>query len=54
MQIKVTFKDVFYVESEEHAYEALLEYLANCITHGDVTAFNFEEMKEGEDIHSLD
>lgn len=30
-------------ESEEDAYEKLLDYLAECVRHGDVTVFDFKE-----------
>lgn len=32
-------------ESEEYAYEKLLDYLAECVRYGDVTVFGFEEKK---------
>ena len=44
---RVTFEDVFEnCESEEQAYDALLEYLAQVVRFEDVTAFRFEEVKE--------
>jgi hypothetical protein len=33
-------------ESEEDAYKKLLDYLAECVQYGDVTAFDFEQRKE--------
>lgn len=32
-------------ESEEDAYEKLLDYLSECVRYGDVTIFDFEEFK---------
>lgn len=54
MKYKVTFEDLFYIpdgfdpkeDSEEFVYEALLDYLNECVRNGDVTAFKFEEVKE--------
>ena len=46
MKIKITFEDIFDVESEEQAYDILLEYLNDCVKHEDVTGFEFEEVKE--------
>lgn len=47
MKFKVTFTDVFEnVESEEQVYDALIEYLHQCVKHEDVTAFEIEEIKE--------
>jgi hypothetical protein len=44
MRFKVTFEDIFDgVESEEQAYDVLLDYLNDCVKHEDVTAFNFVE-----------
>jgi hypothetical protein len=40
---KVSFTDNFYnCESEEQAYDALMEYLAICVRYGDVDGFHFE------------
>jgi len=40
---KVSFTDNFYnCESEEQAYDALMEYLAICVKYGDVDGFHFE------------
>lgn len=47
MKIKITFTDIFdNLESEEQAYDVLLEYLRDCVKHEDVSAFEFEEVKE--------
>ncbi len=47
MKIKITFEDIFSgLESEEQAYEVLLEYLNDCVKNEDVTAFNFEVVEE--------
>ena len=45
---KVTFTDVFEAEAEEDCYEQLFEYLRSVLYYEDVTAFNFEEIKEDE------
>lgn len=46
MKYKITFEDIFEgVESEEQAYDVLLDYLKDCVKNEDVTAFNFEEIK---------
>jgi hypothetical protein len=43
---EISFRDLFYdCESEEHAYEALLQYLAECVRNGDVTAFSVEQQE---------
>jgi hypothetical protein len=47
MKFKITFEDFFEgVESEEQAYDVLLDYLNECVRNEDVTAFNFEEITE--------
>ena len=47
MKIKITFQDVFdNIESEEQAYDILLEYLNDCVKHEDVTGFKFEKIEE--------
>lgn len=47
MKIKITFEDIFKnVESEEQAYDILLEYLSDCVRHEDVTGFKFETIEE--------
>lgn len=46
MKFKVTFQDTFEnCESEEQAYNALLEYLNDVVKYKDVTAFSFSEIK---------
>jgi hypothetical protein len=42
---------VFYIDevqanSEEEAYEETLKYLQDCITHQDISAFNYEYIGE--------
>lgn len=47
MKIKITFQSLFdNIESEEQAYDILLEYLNDCVKHEDVSGFQFEEVKE--------
>lgn len=47
MKYKITFQDIFEgVESEEQAYDALLDYLKDCVKYEDATAFNFEHIEE--------
>ena len=46
MMWEITFKDSIEADTEEMAYNKLLEYLANCVHNGDVTAFNFYKEKE--------
>jgi len=43
---RVTFKDTIVAETEEAAYDKLLEYLGDCVRYQDVVAFDFEEVKE--------
>jgi hypothetical protein len=44
---RVSFRDTFEnCESEEQAYDALLEYLSICVKHDDVSAFNFELIED--------
>ena len=46
---EVTFRDEFNVESEEQAYDELLDYLSECVRNQDVTAFTFVKLeKKGE------
>ena len=40
---KVTYYDEVLAETEEEAYVQLLEYLAMCVSLGDVSAFGFSE-----------
>jgi hypothetical protein len=43
----VTCDFIVEAESEENAYEKLLDYLAECVQYGDVTAFEFKEAANG-------
>ena len=45
-KFKVIFRDEIEVESEEEAYEEILDYCAKVYNSGDVTAFLFEEIVE--------
>jgi hypothetical protein len=46
MTYEISFRDLFYdCESEEQAYEALLQYLEECVRNGDVTAFSVEQQE---------
>lgn len=45
MTYTITFKDTIDAETEEQAYDKLLEYLKKCVDNGDVTAFNFDKME---------
>tara|TARA_R110002020_G_scaffold48664_2_gene138596 strand:+ start:26698 stop:26898 length:201 start_codon:yes stop_codon:yes gene_type:complete len=38
---EVTFRDEIEADSEEEAYDDFLKYLAECVHHQDVTAFQF-------------
>jgi hypothetical protein len=47
MKFRVTFTDIFEnVESEEQVYDALIEYLYQCVKNEDVTAFEIEQIEE--------
>jgi hypothetical protein len=49
MKFNVTFTDIFEnVESEEQAYDVLLDYLNNVVKNEDVTAFQFERIIDEE------
>ena len=39
----VTFTDTQEAETEEDAYDSLIDYLRECVMLGDVTAFEFDE-----------
>ena len=41
---KVTFTDEIESESEIGSYDALLNYLKECVINEDVSAFNFEKI----------
>ena len=43
---RVSFIDNVTAESEEEAYEILLDYLAKCVKYQDATTFTFEETQE--------
>ena len=52
MKFKVTFEDVIEAETEEDAYDEMIKYCFDIHNNEDVTAFNFEEVKEDEErIH---
>lgn len=45
MRFSVSFIDVLEnCESEEQAYDVLLDYLAECVKYKDVTAFDFTKL----------
>lgn len=46
MKIKVTFEDILDVEVEEQAYDEVLKHCSEIVETGDLTSFNFEEVKE--------
>ena len=48
MKFKVTFEDVIEAETEERAYDEMIKYCYEIGSNADVTAFNFEEIKEDE------
>jgi uncharacterized protein YciU (UPF0263 family) len=48
MKFKVTFRDEIEAKTEEDAYDILLSYLAECVNAGDVMAFDFKEIKGGQ------
>ena len=41
----VTFKDYFKAYGEDVAFDVFLDYLTECVENGDITAFNFKEIK---------
>ena len=43
ISFEISFEDIIQAETEEEAYDMLLDYLAECVQMGDVTAFKFEE-----------
>ena len=45
-KFEITYKDVIEAETEEEAIEWLFEYLNDCVRDGDVSVFNFYELKE--------
>jgi hypothetical protein len=42
----VTFKDTIAAETEENAYDKLLDYLRETVRFEDVTAFDFKEIRK--------
>ena len=45
MKFQVTYKDIFEnCETEEQAWDALLEYLRDVVKYEDVTGFSFKEI----------
>ena len=42
----VKFNDWIEADTEEEAYDKFLDCLAECVRYGDVTVFDFEEVKE--------
>ena len=47
MKIEVAYKDIFEnCETEEQAWDALLEYLRDVVRYEDLTGFSFKEIKE--------
>jgi hypothetical protein len=45
-KFEISFIDELEAENEEQAIEWLFQYLNNCVRHDDVSAFNFNEIKE--------
>lgn len=45
MQIEIVFRDEVEHDSMEDAYDAFLAYLAECVEAGDVSTFQFYELK---------
>lgn len=45
---EIVFRDEVEAESIESVYDNFLEYLADCVRCGDVSAFQFYELKESE------
>jgi hypothetical protein len=45
-KFQISFIDELEAESEEQAIEWLFQYLNDCVRHEDVSAFNFNEIKE--------
>jgi len=46
MKYKITFEDIIEADSEEEAYDKMVEYCGDVYETEDVTAFNFEELRE--------
>jgi len=45
MKFEISFRDIVDGESEEEVYESLLQYLAECVRNGDVSAFSVEQQE---------
>jgi len=45
MKFKVTFVNEFECENTEDCCDELIEFLNSCVINGDVTPFNFVELK---------
>lgn len=43
-KFKVTFTDILEANTEEDAYDNLLDYLKDVVAYSDVTAFEFQEV----------
>ena len=43
---EISFEDIIQAETEEKAYDVLLEYLAECVKYRDVEAFKFKEASQ--------
>lgn len=48
MKFVVKFNDEIEAETEEDAYDILLEFLRECVEFGDLTAFDFTLKTENE------
>ena len=45
-KFQIKFNDTIEADTEEEDYDKFLDYLAECVRYGDVTVFDFEEVKE--------
>tara|TARA_R100001509_G_C4708313_1_gene162422 strand:+ start:45 stop:236 length:192 start_codon:yes stop_codon:yes gene_type:complete len=55
-RFRVTYLDEWEMPDnakEEDVYDKFLEYLADCVKNGDVTAFDFEEVVEDGNGHEI-
>ena len=52
-KFKVTFIDYIEAESEEDAYDNVLDYCAEVYNSRDVTAFKFQEVLEDGNRHEI-
>lgn len=48
MKYKIVFNDIIEADSEDEAYDELLQYLQNCVDNSDVTAFTFVDEEGNE------